>query len=48
MKMRISPLKRAMAGAALLVSASVQAQLGQNLTIGNPKAMAMGNALTVA
>jgi long-subunit fatty acid transport protein len=46
MKMRISPLKRAMAGAALLVSASVQAQLGQNLTIGNPKAMAMGNAIT--
>jgi long-subunit fatty acid transport protein len=46
MKMRISPLKRAIAGAALLVSASAQAQLAQNLTIGNPKAMAMGNAIT--
>lgn len=46
MKMRISPLKRAIAGAALLVSANAHAQLAQNLTIGNPKAMAMGNAIT--
>jgi long-subunit fatty acid transport protein len=46
MKMLISPLKRAIAGAALLVSATAQAQLAQNLTIGNPKAMAMGNAIT--
>lgn len=46
MKMRISPLTRAIAGTALLVSATAQAQLAQNLTIGNPKAMAMGNAIT--
>jgi long-subunit fatty acid transport protein len=46
MNMQISPLARAIAGAALLVSATAQAQLAQNLTIGNPKAMAMGNAIT--
>jgi len=46
MMMRFSPLKRAIAGAALLVSTGAHAQLGQNLTIGNPKAMAMGNAVT--
>lgn len=46
MNMQISPLARAIAGTALLVSATAQAQLAQNLTIGNPKAMAMGNAIT--
>ncbi|MES2818970.1 MAG: outer membrane protein transport protein [Pseudomonadota bacterium] len=46
MKMRISPLARALAGALWLCAGSVQAQLAQNLTIGNPKAMALGNAIT--
>ncbi|WP_137817170.1 outer membrane protein transport protein [Pseudomonas sp. 2FG] len=46
MIMRNSPLKRTIVGAALLWGAGAQAQLAQNLTIGNPKAMAMGNAIT--
>ena len=46
MTMRFSPLARAIAGATLLFSSAAQAQLAQNLTIGNPKAMAMGNAIT--
>ncbi|MBM7059387.1 outer membrane protein transport protein [Pseudomonas sp. UL073] len=46
MTMRISPLARAVAGAAVLWSGFSQAQMAQNLTIGNPKAMAMGNAIT--
>ena len=46
MTMRFSPLARAIAGATLLLSGVAQAQLAQNLTIGNPKAMAMGNAIT--
>ena len=41
MTMRFSPLARAIAGATLLLSGVAQAQLAQNLTIGNPKAMAM-------
>ncbi|CAD5108781.1 outer membrane protein transport protein [Zestomonas carbonaria] len=46
MTMRITPLARAVAGAALLWSGLSQAQMAQNLTIGNPKAMALGNAIT--
>lgn len=46
MTMRISPLARAVAGAAVLWSGMSQAQMAQNLTIGNPKAMALGNAIT--
>jgi long-subunit fatty acid transport protein len=46
MTMRISPLVQAIIGAALLCANSAQAQLAQNLTIGSPKAMALGNAVT--
>ncbi|KAF1052738.1 MAG: putative outer membrane protein [Stenotrophomonas maltophilia] len=46
MNMRISPLILAMAGAGLGFSSQVLAQLANDLTIGNPKAMAMGNAVT--
>ena len=46
MNMRFSLLARAIAGATVLLSSAAQAQLAQNLTIGNPKAMAMGNAVT--
>nr|WP_274381386.1 outer membrane protein transport protein [Pseudomonas cavernicola] len=46
MTMRISPLARAIAGIGMLWMGVAQAQLAQNLTIGNPKAMAMGNAIT--
>src|SRR3989338_6155645 len=46
MNMRFSLLALAIAGATVLLSSAAQAQLAQNLTIGNPKAMAMGNAIT--
>ncbi|MET1077366.1 MAG: outer membrane protein transport protein [Pseudomonas sp.] len=46
MKRRISPLARAAAAGLWLGAGGVQAQLAQNLTIGNPKAMALGNAVT--
>ncbi len=46
MNMRFSLLALAIAGATVLLSSTAQAQLAQNLTIGNPKAMAMGNAIT--
>lgn len=46
MIMRISPLARAISGIALLWAGAANAQLAQNLTIGNPKAMALGNAIT--
>ncbi|UVE19378.1 outer membrane protein transport protein [Pseudomonas sp. LS44] len=46
MTMKISPLARAVAGITLLWGGLAHAQMAQNLTIGNPKAMAMGNAIT--
>src|SRR5690606_896509 len=46
MNKHVSPLARAIAGALLLWAGTAQAQLAQNLTIGNPKAMALGNAIT--
>src|SRR5690606_3647960 len=46
MKMRTSPLARAIAGVTLLWAMESQAQFSQNLTVGNPKAMALGNAIT--
>ncbi|MBF0673972.1 outer membrane protein transport protein [Pseudomonas sp.] len=46
MSKRISPLARAIAGVTLLWAMQSQAQFSQNLTIGNPKAMALGNAIT--
>src|SRR5690606_25726131 len=46
MSKRISPLARAIAGVTLLWTMQSQAQFSQNLTIGNPKAMALGNAIT--
>jgi len=46
MSMSISPLARAVAAVLLFGAASAQAQLAHNLTIGNPKAMALGNAVT--
>src|SRR5690606_37564978 len=46
MKKRTSPLARAIAGAILLWAMESQAQFSQNLTVGNPKAMALGNAIT--
>ena len=46
MSKRISPLARAIAGATVLWAMHSQAQFSQNLTIGNPKAMALGNAIT--
>lgn len=46
MTMRISPLARAIAGISVLWAGLAQAQLAQNLTIGSPKAMALGNAVT--
>ena len=46
MTMRISPLALALAGVGLGWASGVQAQLANDLTIGNPKAMAMANAVT--
>ena len=46
MKKRFSPLARAIAGVTLLWAMESQAQFSQNLTVGNPKAMALGNAIT--
>lgn len=46
MTMRISPLVLALAGVGLGWAGGVQAQLANDLTIGNPKAMAMANAVT--
>ena len=46
MNIRMSPLARAITGVLWLWAGAAQAQLAQNLTIGNPKAMALGNAIT--
>ncbi|WP_026146468.1 outer membrane protein transport protein [Zestomonas thermotolerans] len=46
MTMRITALASAIAWTTLLFSGAAQAQMAQNLTIGNPKAMALGNAIT--
>lgn len=46
MTKRISPLLLAMAGAGLGWILPAQAQLANDITIGNPKAMALGNAVT--
>ncbi|WP_371226578.1 outer membrane protein transport protein [Pseudomonas sp. QE6] len=46
MTMRISPFALAMAGVSLGWSSLAGAQLANDLTIGNPKAMAMANAVT--
>lgn len=46
MNKSISPLAQAVAAALLLAASGAQAQLAQNLTIGSPKAMALGNAVT--
>lgn len=43
---RVSLLAQAIAGAAALYAGLADAQLAHNLTIGSPKAMAMGNAIT--
>src|SRR3990167_5404223 len=46
MNTRISLLTQAIFWVASLCSGLAQAQLAQNLTIGSPKAMALGNAVT--
>ncbi|WP_148304268.1 outer membrane protein transport protein [Pseudomonas solani] len=46
MTMRISPLALALAGLGAGWAGGVQGQLANDLTIGNPKAMAMANAVT--
>lgn len=46
MTKRISPLVLAMAGAGLGWAFPAHAQLANDITIGNPKAMALGNAVT--
>ena len=46
MTMRISLLAQAVAWVSLFAAGGVHAQLAQNLTIGSPKAMALGNAVT--
>ncbi len=46
MTMRMSLLARAISGICVLWASLAQAQLANDLTIGNPKAMAMGNAIT--
>lgn len=46
MSMQLSPLARAIAGVGLCWAGLAQAQLANDLTIGNPKAMAMANAIT--
>ena len=45
MSMQLSPLARAIAGVGLCWAGLAQAQLANDLTIGNPKAMAMANAM---
>jgi len=42
----VLPLARLCAGLGLLMASVAQAQLANNLTIGNPKAMALANAVT--
>ena len=42
----VLPLARLCAGLGLLMAGVAQAQLANNLTIGNPKAMALANAVT--
>lgn len=46
MKMRIAPLWLALAGVCLAWIPPAGAQMANDLTIGNPKAMALGNAVT--
>ncbi|MFO6212499.1 outer membrane protein transport protein, partial [Pseudomonas aeruginosa] len=46
MKMRIAPLWLALAGVCLAWIPPAGAQMANELTIGNPKAMALGNAVT--
>ena len=46
MNTRISLLTQTIFWTLSLCSGVVQAQLAQNLTIGSPKAMALGNAVT--
>lgn len=46
MNMRISLLAQTIFWAFALCAGQAHAQLAQNLTIGSPKAMALGNAVT--